>query len=152
MMASSNGNIFCVTGPLCREFTAQRWIPPTLGGQCRGALVFSLIYAWTNGWVNTCDAGDLRHHRPYYDVTLIFMKHVKLCCIEVCYRETRLQQFSTSNPDPQIPQCTSPISHDAKMCNWNVHISATKWCLVGYLSDALWDLWARFNHHVVMLP
>ena len=28
-MTSSNGNIFCVTGPLCREFTGLRWIPRT---------------------------------------------------------------------------------------------------------------------------
>ena len=27
-------------------------------GQWRGALVFSLICAWTNGWVNSRDAGD----------------------------------------------------------------------------------------------
>ena len=27
MMTSSNGNVFCVTGPLCGEFTGQRWIP-----------------------------------------------------------------------------------------------------------------------------
>ena len=27
MMTSSNGNIFCVTGPLYREFTGYRWIP-----------------------------------------------------------------------------------------------------------------------------
>ena len=27
MMTSSNGNIFCFIGPLCREFTAHRWIP-----------------------------------------------------------------------------------------------------------------------------
>ena len=26
LMTSSNGNIFRVTGPLCREFTGQRWI------------------------------------------------------------------------------------------------------------------------------
>ena len=39
----------------------------------------------------------------------------------------------------QIPQCTSPISHNAPFCNRN--ISATKWCIVGYLADALWDLW-----------
>ena len=30
-------------------------------------------------------------------------------------------------------------------CNWNVHasmhLSVTKWCIVGYLSDAFWDLW-----------
>ena len=29
MMTSSNGNIFCVTGHLCREFTGPRWIPCT---------------------------------------------------------------------------------------------------------------------------
>ena len=29
MMASSNGNIFRVTGPLCGEFTGHRWIPRT---------------------------------------------------------------------------------------------------------------------------
>ena len=29
MMTSSNGNIFRVTGPLCREFTGYRWIPRT---------------------------------------------------------------------------------------------------------------------------
>ena len=26
-MTSSNGNIFCITGPLCVEFTGHRWIP-----------------------------------------------------------------------------------------------------------------------------
>ena len=29
MMTSSNGNIFRVTGHLCREFTGDRWIPRT---------------------------------------------------------------------------------------------------------------------------
>ena len=29
MMTSSNGNIFRVSGPLCGEFTGQRWIPCT---------------------------------------------------------------------------------------------------------------------------
>ena len=27
MMTSSHGNFFCVTGPLCAEFTGHRWIP-----------------------------------------------------------------------------------------------------------------------------
>ena len=29
MMTSSNGSIFCITGPLCGEFTGHRWIPLT---------------------------------------------------------------------------------------------------------------------------
>ena len=70
MMASSNGNIFCVTGLSCGEFTGQRWIPLTKG-QWRGVLMFSLICAWTKGWVNNLDAGDLSRHRAHYDVTVM---------------------------------------------------------------------------------
>ena len=36
--------------------------------QWRGALMFSLICARTNGWVNYRKAGDLRRHRAHYDV------------------------------------------------------------------------------------
>ena len=40
-------------------------------GQWRGALMFSLICAWTNGWAKHRDAGDMRRHRAYYDVTVM---------------------------------------------------------------------------------
>ena len=40
-------------------------------GQWRGAMMFSLICAWINGWVTNGEAGDLRRHRAHYDVTLI---------------------------------------------------------------------------------
>ena len=40
-------------------------------GQWRGALIFSLICAWINGWVNNREAGDLRRHRAHYDVTVM---------------------------------------------------------------------------------
>ena len=40
-------------------------------GQWRGALIFSLIYTWINGWVNNGAAGDLRHYRAHYYVTVI---------------------------------------------------------------------------------
>ena len=36
-------------------------------GQWRGALMFSLICAWTNSWVNNRDAGDLKRHRTHCD-------------------------------------------------------------------------------------
>ena len=39
-------------------------------GQWR-ALVFSSIFAWTNGWVNNQDAGDSRHHCAHYGVTVM---------------------------------------------------------------------------------
>ena len=40
-------------------------------GQWRGALMFSLICARINGWVNNGEAGDLRRSRAYYDVTVM---------------------------------------------------------------------------------
>ena len=39
-------------------------------GQWCGALMFSLICAWINGWVNNGDAGDLRRHGTHYGVTV----------------------------------------------------------------------------------
>ena len=39
--------------------------------QWRGALMFSFFYAWTNGWVNSRDVGDLRRHRAHYDVNVM---------------------------------------------------------------------------------
>ena len=74
MMTSSNGNIFYVTGPLCGEFTGHRWIDSTHKSQWRGALMFSLICAWLNSWVNNRQAGDLRRHRVHYDVKWINLK------------------------------------------------------------------------------
>ena len=37
-------------------------------GQYNGALMFSLICAWTNDRENNHEAGDLRRHRAHYDV------------------------------------------------------------------------------------
>ena len=40
-------------------------------GQWRGTLMFSLICASRNGYVNNRDAGDLRRHRVHYDVIVM---------------------------------------------------------------------------------
>ena len=40
-------------------------------GQWRGALMFSLIWAWVNDWINNRKADDLRPHRAHYDVTVM---------------------------------------------------------------------------------
>ena len=40
-------------------------------GQWRGALKFSLICAWLNGWINNGEAGDLKRHRAHYDATVM---------------------------------------------------------------------------------
>ena len=61
-----------VTGILCGEFTGHRWIGPPHKSQWQGDLMFSLICAWINGWVNKREAGDLRRHRAHYDVIVIY--------------------------------------------------------------------------------
>ena len=40
-------------------------------GQWRGALMFSLVCACINGWVNNRQAGDLRRRRAHYDVIVM---------------------------------------------------------------------------------
>ena len=40
-------------------------------GQWRGALMFSLICVWINGWVNNREAGDLRRHLGHNDVIVM---------------------------------------------------------------------------------
>ena len=67
MVTSSNENIFHVTGPL--------WGSPVDSPKKRSVTrsfdVFFLMCAWTNGWANNRDAGDLRRHCTYYDVIVL---------------------------------------------------------------------------------
>ena len=45
-------------------------------GQWRGALMFVLIRAWINVWVNNRKAGDLRRYRAHYDVTVMHPRRI----------------------------------------------------------------------------
>ena len=67
MMMSSNGNVFRVTGPLCGEFTGDRWIPHTKASDVE----LSLICVWINDWVNNREVGDLRRYRGHNDLTVM---------------------------------------------------------------------------------
>ena len=81
VMTSSSGHIFRVTDPLWGESSSHK-------GQWRGALMFSLIYAWTNDGVNNQDAGDLRRHCAQYDATPMLLP--KLSRLDIS-RHCRLQ-------------------------------------------------------------
>ena len=79
MMTSSKGHISALLALFVGNSPVNPPPPPphthtlthTHKGQWRWALMFSLIWAWTNGWVNNREAGDLRHHRAHYDVTVM---------------------------------------------------------------------------------
>ena len=66
-MMLSNGNIFHVTGPLWGESPGHS---PHKGQWCR-ALMFSLICAWANSWVNNRDTSYFRSHHANYDVPVM---------------------------------------------------------------------------------
>ena len=56
----------------------HRWpVNSPLKSQWRGALMFSLICVWTNGWENNRDAGDWRRHRTHYDVIVTGRNRVR---------------------------------------------------------------------------
>ena len=73
MMTSSNGNVsvllalYAGNSPVTGEFPHK--------GEWHRALMFSLICAWINGWVNNREAGDLRHYHTHYDV-IVMLNHV----------------------------------------------------------------------------
>ena len=48
-------------------------------GRWRGALMFSLICAQINCWVNNREAGDLRRLRTHYDVIVMWSLFVSSC-------------------------------------------------------------------------
>ena len=51
-------------------------------GQWRGVLMFSLICARINDWVNNREAGDLRRHCGHYDVSVMSsLVQITACCL-----------------------------------------------------------------------
>ena len=60
-------------------------------GQWRGALMFSLICAWTNGCANNRHACDLKRHRSHYDVTIMLF----------CFFSSGLQRHKYGNSSIQ---------------------------------------------------
>ena len=69
--------------PRCWPFVRGiHWSPENSShkGQWRGALMFSLIHAWINGWVNNREAGDLRRHRAHHDVIVIISNTFYMRC------------------------------------------------------------------------
>ena len=61
-------------------------------GQWLGALMFSLICAWINGWLNNRAAGDLRRHRAQYDVFVMARREHFIC------QDSKMTSSSSANP------------------------------------------------------
>ena len=70
MMTSSNGRFLFALLAICEGIHRSPVNSPNKG-QWHGALMFFLICAWIKGWVNNCEADDLKRHRTHYDATVI---------------------------------------------------------------------------------
>ena len=62
-------------------------------GQWRGAFTFSLICVWITGWVNNCDAGDLRRYHAHYDV-IVMENVVWMLAISLRSQYTKVRKHS----------------------------------------------------------
>ena len=86
-------------------------------GQWRGALVFSLICVWINGWVNNRKAGDLRRYRTHYDVSVMNLFG------ERWYWATFLDRMTSFKMANEIPRNSSALQVLRNRFN-NLHISS----------------------------
>ena len=77
-------------------------------GQWRGAFMFSLICAWSNGWVNNVEAGDLRPHRAHDDVIVDWL---------ICFEVLR---------NPERP-CTTTVNEAGRLSTRQRNYSDITW-------------------------
>ena len=87
-------------------------------GQWRRALMFSLMCAWINGWVNNREAGDLRRNRAhYYDNVMNFEGHAVPSTTKV-FKSQVLQVLTigTNNSHKLLP-----VQQDLQMLHLPVH-------------------------------
>ena len=87
-------------------------------GQWRGALMFSLISAWINGWVNIGEAVDLRRHRAHHGVTLMWLIMLHMSLTSWCFPTAIFQKLSQSRLFIQPPRLSHMAHHgQTTFCN-----------------------------------
>ena len=77
-------------------------------GQWRGALMFALICARINGWVNNREAGDLRRHQAHCDIIVMkYLAHTKMFHYYIWVSSFLHYYWIDENLDlPQLPMQT----------------------------------------------
>ena len=94
-------------------------------GQWRGALMFSLIRARINGWVNNGEAGNLGRHRTHYDV-------IVMCCAVVMTVMTIARSYSAMQCKLS---CIKVMNYQNKSdlihWDWVKHLCVSKVTIIG---------------------
>ena len=132
--------------PFLRGIHRPRWIHK---GQWRGALMFSLICAWINGWVNNREAGDLRRYRAHYDVTVMtrdWLKAMRQITIENNYQQT-IPRLSVINT---YIICNSPATGN-ECVKLILPYLKQYLCISSYLHGNSENIYACSNYIVIVL-
>ena len=103
MMTSSNGTFYVLLA-ICVGSSPVNGESPHKG-QWRGALMFSLIYAWINGWVNN---RDLRRHPAHSDVTVMYDETRVYHCKTVALSAPLAWSIVTTHVTPSNYSCQKP--------------------------------------------
>ena len=91
-------------------------------GQRRGALMFSLICARINGWVNKGEAGDLRRHGVNYDVIVMERSWISCAISRILRQHWVLSLGVKSHPLPM-----NQTSLYLYLLYMNSLLAATRW-------------------------
>ena len=101
-------------------------------GQWRGALMFSLICARINGWINNGEAGDLRRHCAHYDVIVMstctesqhaMLPSVSHLAADDSHRNCRFSRLLEHTPDVDHRKWVITVS--GKISSSDVNLSNT---------------------------
>ena len=124
--------------------TGDRWpVNSTHKGQWRGALVFPLICAWTNAWVNNREAGDLRRHCAHYDVIVMHRQNTHY--VESVWPDNRK---SVERKQCNALHLTTPtVIFEPCAYMWFALLTVLLSCLVYYVAR-MYMSWTNLHIHI----
>ena len=111
-------------------------------GQLRGALMFSLICARINSWVNNGEVDDLRRNRTHYDVIVMWHWILEILLAHsgcILYVVIQLHQTITKQNLHSTKRCymLEQIEH-MYILIWPEHISSMSFRCVQNMSFTVW--------------
>ena len=117
-------------------------------GQWRGALIFSLICVWINGWVNNREAGDLRRYRVHCDVIVMHlwcnMMYLLRLWITLSGYVSGLSQRNVAMIITLPPVTSKLASLRLSVCRVsepNKHMHHHDWTTIGSISVPSWEVY-----------
>ena len=78
-------------------------------GQWGGALMFTLICAWINVWVNSREAGDFRRHCAHYDIIIMYLRERYIYCSSSFPFNVIVRSHNKATFPVLVPICVSYI-------------------------------------------